>query len=51
MKSLMLLVSLCTAIAVASTLSFAQPDSLWSRTYGGTGFDATFSVVQTDDGG
>ncbi|MBU1636193.1 T9SS type A sorting domain-containing protein [bacterium] len=31
--------------------SFAQPDSLWSRSYGGYGFDFCNSVQQTTDGG
>ena len=51
MKSLWLFVSLCAAIALAATVSFAQPDSLWSRTYGGTGDDAVLSVAPTTDGG
>ncbi|MBU0692420.1 T9SS type A sorting domain-containing protein [bacterium] len=29
----------------------AQPDSLWSRTYGGSGEDYCFSIIQTTDGG
>ena len=30
---------------------FAQPDSLWSRTYGGEGDERCYSVFQTSDGG
>ena len=29
----------------------AQPDSLWSRTYGGEQYDACYAMVQTFDGG
>jgi hypothetical protein len=32
--------------------SFAQaPDVLWTRTYGGTGYDIAFALQQTSDGG
>ncbi|MBU1920577.1 T9SS type A sorting domain-containing protein [bacterium] len=31
--------------------SFAQPDSLWSRTFGGSSQDGASYVEQTDDGG
>lgn len=51
MKSLLTIVSLCAAIAVAATVSIAQPDSLWSRTFGGVGLDIALSVVLADDGG
>lgn len=34
-----------------TTTAFPQPDSLWSRTYGGTGSDGCNAVVQTSDGG
>jgi len=30
---------------------FAQPDTLWTKTYGGTGADVGYSVQQTSDGG
>jgi uncharacterized delta-60 repeat protein len=32
-------------------LLLAQPDTLWTRTYGGTEYDWGHSVVQTSDGG
>jgi hypothetical protein len=51
MKTLWLFVALCAAIAVASTLALAQPDSLWSRCYGGWQNEYLYSVVQTEDGG
>lgn len=36
----------------ATLMATAQaPDSLWSRTYGGSGYDECFSVEQTSDGG
>jgi hypothetical protein len=50
MKRLWWFISLCAAIAIAN-VSSAQPDSLWSRTYGGPGTEYSYSVVQTDDGG
>ena len=34
-----------------STTAFAQPDSLWSRTYGGAGNDVCNAMQQTSDGG
>ncbi len=44
------LVLLVTAISTG--VSFAQaPDTLWTRTYGGTGWDHGYSVAQTSDGG
>jgi hypothetical protein len=39
------------AMLVMALPSFAQPDSLWSRTYGGTGWESCYSVAQTEDGG
>jgi hypothetical protein len=39
------------ALLAVVTACFAQPDSLWSRTYGGTGTDAALSVALTTDGG
>lgn len=51
MKSLWLSVSLCAAVAATNTLAFAQPDSLWSHTFGGAGNEYSLSVVQTEDGG
>ena len=42
----------CLAIVLfAAAPLHAQPDSLWSRTYGGGGNDDCYSLVQTADGG
>jgi hypothetical protein len=39
-------------ISILITLSFSQvPDTLWTKTYGGTGYDRCCSVHQTTDGG
>ncbi len=37
-------------IAIAN-IAFAQPDSIWSRTYGGENLDYCYSVIQTVDNG
>ena len=39
------------AIQLSCCNVFAQPDSLWSRTYGGSGSEYCYSLVQTTDGG
>ena len=39
-----------TLFTFATTIH-AQPDSLWSRTFGGEYGDYCFSMIQTDDGG
>ena len=40
------------ALAVAAGVSFAQaPDTLWTKIYGGPGYDEPFSVHQTPDDG
>ncbi|MFH1011865.1 MAG: hypothetical protein V1784_11615 [bacterium] len=47
-------VQILLAITLPSAIAIAQPrppDSLWSRTYGGAGEDACWSVQQTSDGG
>ncbi len=51
MKNLFFFVSRCVAMAIAVTSSWAQPDSLWSRTYGGAGTDFGYAVVAIEDGG
>ena len=33
-----------------SSISYAQPEIMWSNTFGGTGFDNAESVIETDDG-
>ena len=44
------LISVVTLVWTASL--FAQaPDTLWTRTYGGTGWDQSSSVQETSDGG
>ena len=40
-----------TALMLLSISVFAQPDTLWMRTYGGSGSDYGYSVQQTSDGG
>ncbi|MBU1936047.1 T9SS type A sorting domain-containing protein [bacterium] len=40
----------CTLLMIAMP-AMAQPDSLWSRTFGGTGRDDCYAVRQTLDGG
>jgi len=46
MKSLIAFILL-----LATTLTLAQPpDTLWTRTYGGSGSDGAYSVQQTSDG-
>jgi len=47
-----IIISLLTIIFIA--VSFAQiipPDTLWTQTFGGSGFDEGRSAVRTDDGG
>jgi len=43
--------SLFLFVLIAPSLAIAQPDSLWSRTFGGSGQDFCYSVQQTTDGG
>jgi hypothetical protein len=50
-KQLLRLVLVGAVIAVLTTISHAQPDSLWCHTYGGTGEEYLVSAVQTADGG
>jgi hypothetical protein len=39
------------AMTTVPRFLFAQPDTIWTKTYGGTADDFGFSVVQTADGG
>ncbi len=50
MKSLCTILTLILLFAISS---FAQPnpDTLWTRTYGGSSIDEAYSVQQTADGG
>ena len=36
---------------ILTTCSFAQPDTLWTNTFGGSGNERGYSVQHTDDGG
>ena len=40
----------CSILLIANA-AIAQPDSLWSRTFGGWNLDLCYSVQQTPDGG
>ena len=51
MKSLRLAFSVFGLTLFAAVAAFAQPDSLWSRTFGGSNPDICYSVQQTTDGG
>ena len=42
---------LCGLTLIMTAAAFAQPDSLWSRTFGGSGEDVCYSVLQAADGG
>ena len=51
-KSIMrLFVIFALLINLAVQLTYAQPDILWTRTYGGSEQDNGYSVQQTTDGG
>ncbi len=51
MKTFRFLFTLCGLILIITVATFAQPDSLWSRTFGGSNTDECLSVQQTTDGG
>ena len=40
-----------TAILIICATAAAQPDTLWTRTFGGINDDYGYSVQQTSDGG
>ncbi len=45
-----ILIFIITMLALAGT-THAQPDLLWSRTFGGEDWDQCRSIIQTEDGG
>ena len=45
------LIALLIVVILKSGFLYAQPDMLWSQTYGGEDGDVGYSVVQTEDGG
>ncbi|MFH1010680.1 MAG: T9SS type A sorting domain-containing protein [bacterium] len=51
MKAFRFFFALWGLTAFVTAAAFAQPDSLWSRTFGGSGSDGCSSVQQTTDGG
>lgn len=40
-----------TVLSIVAGVAWGQPDSLWSRTFGGTSEDVACSMQQTSDGG
>ncbi|TES93442.1 MAG: T9SS type A sorting domain-containing protein [Candidatus Cloacimonadota bacterium] len=52
MKTLWIVFMSCFIVFLFAANIFAQtPDTLWTRTYGGTEWDGGYSVQQTSDGG
>ena len=51
MKIKQLSIKLLFIQIVISHIIFAQPDTLWTKTYGGSGYESGNSVQQTSDGG
>ena len=49
MRGHLFLMAACSALLTSA--AHAQPDSLWSRTFGGEGIDACFSIIPTTAGG
>jgi len=49
MRNTFLLLSI--TLFTLTTNIHAQPDSLWSRTYGGENYEVCYSLIQTSDGG
>ncbi|MBI4723371.1 MAG: T9SS type A sorting domain-containing protein [Candidatus Stahlbacteria bacterium] len=46
-----ILISICVAyVTLLATFLYAQPDTLWTHTYGAGGSDYGYSVQETDDG-
>ncbi len=48
MKKILLI---CLFSVLSSTTALAQPNTLWTRTFGGSGAEGARSVCQTNDGG
>ncbi|HKZ94498.1 MAG TPA: hypothetical protein VJ249_07975 [Candidatus Bathyarchaeia archaeon] len=48
---LLLTSMLMSAFNIRATMSSEPPATDWSKTYGGTGEDSAYSVIQTSDGG
>ncbi len=51
MRTVLLMAMLGGLLTMNMSSVFAQPDTLWTRTYGGSGVDVGRSVQQTTDGG
>ncbi|MFH1863239.1 MAG: hypothetical protein ABH878_10565, partial [bacterium] len=45
------LLSAMVALFATATTALAQPDTLWTKTFGSWGHDFCYSVEQTNDGG
>jgi len=51
MRKKMLLAIGCVLLLVSAAAAYEPGDTLWTRTYGGGGYDEGYSVQQTSDGG
>jgi hypothetical protein len=51
MKTFCLVFAIFVLAITSTVVAFAQPDSLWSHIYGGSGFESCNAVQQTSDGG
>ncbi|MFQ5868905.1 MAG: hypothetical protein ACE5JC_03275, partial [Candidatus Zixiibacteriota bacterium] len=51
MTKKMLLAIACVLLLVSTTAALEPGDTLWTRAYGGSGYDRGYSVQQTSDGG
>jgi len=50
-RSMYKMILLIFALLLFTNIIYAQPNLLWSRTYGGRGMDECFSIIETDDEG